>query len=89
MTFTAREISIGTAATPIGTATTKNTHELTLGNDYNKNIYIGGADVTVGEGYAISKSQHATVRIANGDVLYAISDTAGSQLHVYDFQVDP
>jgi hypothetical protein len=89
MTFTAREISIGTAATPIGTATAKNTHELTLGNDYNKNIYIGGADVTVGGGYAIPKAQHATVRIANGDILYAISDTEGSQLHVYDFQVDP
>lgn len=89
MTFTAREISIGTAATPIGTATPKNTHELTLGNDYNKNIYIGGPDVTTGNGYSIPKSQHVSVKIANGDILYGISDTAGSQLHVYDFQVDP
>lgn len=89
MTFTAREISIGTAATPIGTATPKNTHELTLGNDYNKAIYIGGADVTVGGGYSIPKTQHVTVKIGNGDVLYAISDTAGSDLHVYDFQLDP
>jgi hypothetical protein len=89
MTFTAREISIGTAATPIGTATAKNTHELTLGNDYNKNIYIGGADVTVGGGYSIPKTEHVTLKIANGDILYGISDTAGSELHVYDFQVDP
>lgn len=89
MTFSAREISIGTAATPIGTATEKNTHELTLGNDYNKNVYIGGADVTTGNGYSIPKSQHVSVKIANGDILYGISDTEGSQLHVYDFQVDP
>lgn len=89
MTFTAREISIGTAATPIGTATPKNTHELTLGNDYNKNIYIGGPDVTVGAGYSIPKTEHVTVKIANGDILYGISDTANSELHVYDFQVDP
>lgn len=89
MTFTAREVIIGTTATAIGTATPKNTHELTLGNDYNKNIYIGGADVTTGGGYSIPKSQHVTVKIGNGDILYAISDTAGSQLHVYDFQLDP
>ena len=89
MTFTAREISIGTAATPIGTATSKNTHELTLGNDYNKTIYVGGADVAVGGGYSIPKSEHVTLKIANGDILYGISDTAGSGLHVFDFQVDP
>ena len=89
MTFIAREVSIGTAATPIGTATPKNTHELTLGNDYNKNIYIGASDVTVGTGYGVSKSDHVTFKIANGDILYAISDAAGSDIHVYDFQVDP
>jgi hypothetical protein len=89
MTFLAREISIGTAATPIGTATAKNTHELTLGNDYNKTIYVGGADVAVGSGYAVPKDQHITLRISNGDILYGISDAAGSDLHVFDFQVDP
>lgn len=89
MTFLAREISIGTAATPIGTATAKNTHELTLGNDYNKTIYVGGEDVVVGSGYAVPKNEHITLRISDGDILYGISDTAGSDLHVFDFQVDP
>lgn len=89
MTFTAREIVIGTTATAIGTATAKNTHQLTLGNDYNKTIYVGGADVAVGAGYAIPKGAVVTLSIANGDVLFGISDTAGSNLHVYDFQVDP
>jgi hypothetical protein len=89
MTFTAREVTIGTVAVAIGTATPKNTHELTLGNDYNKSIYVGAADVTVGGGYAISKNNVVKLLIADGDILYAISDAAGSNLHVYDFQLDP
>lgn len=89
MTFTAQEISIGTAATPIGTATAKNTHEITLGNDYNKVIYVGGADVASGGGYSIPKNVPVTLKIANGDILYAITNTGTSDLHVFDFQVDP
>jgi hypothetical protein len=89
MTFTAREVTIGTVAVAIGTATPKNTHELTLGNDYNKSIYVGAADVAVGAGYAVSKANVVKLRIADGDILYAISDAAGSNLHIYDFQVDP
>lgn len=89
MTFRAAEVTIGTAAVAIATATAKNTHEITIGNDYNKDIYIGGADVTVGGGYAVPKTENITVRIANGDIVYAISSTAGSNIHLYDFQVDP
>lgn len=89
MTFTAREISVGTVATAIGTATAKNTHELTIGNDYNKTIYVGGADVTVGGGYSVPKATVVKLNIADGDIIYAISDTAGANLHVFDFQVDP
>lgn len=89
MTFRAAEVTIGTAAVAIATATAKNTHEITIGNDYNKDIYIGGVDVTVGGGYAVPKTEHITVKIANGDILYAISSTAGSNIHLYDFQVDP
>lgn len=89
MTFTAREITIGTAAVAIATATPKNTHEVTLGNDYNHDIYVGGAAVTVGDGYQVPKTEHRTVKIANGDILYAVSTIGTAQLHVYDFQVDP
>ena len=89
MTFIAREISIGTAATPIGTATAKNTHELTLGNDYNKTIYVGGADVASGSGFSVHKNVPVVIKIANGDVLYAVTDTGTADLHVFDFQVDP
>ena len=87
MTFTAREVTIGTVAVAIGTAEPKITHELTIGNDYNKSIYVGGPDVTVGGGYSISKNNVVVLRISNGDVLYAISDAAGSNLHIFDYQV--
>ena len=89
MTFLAREISIGTAATPVGTATAKNTHELTLGNDYNKTIYVGGADVAVSQGFSVQKNVPVTIKISNGDILYAVTNTGTSDLHVFDFQVDP
>jgi hypothetical protein len=89
MSFRAVEVTIGTAAIAIATATEKNTHEITLGNDYNKVIYVGGAAVAIGGGYSIHKNVPVTLKIANGDILYAISSTASTDLHIYDFQVDP
>ena len=89
MTFTAREVTIGTVAVAIGTATPKNTHELTLGNDYNKSIYVGGADVSHGAGFSVPKNLVVKLLIADGDILYAISDAPGANLHIYDFQLDP
>lgn len=89
MTFRAVEVTIGTAAVAIATATAKNTHEVTLGNDYNHDIYVGGSAVIVGDGYLVPKTEHRTVKIANGDILYAISTSGTANLHIYDFQVDP
>jgi len=40
-------------------------------------------------GFEISKGAITTLKIGNGDVLYAISDAADTVLDVYDFQVDP
>ena len=87
MTFSAREVAVGTTATPIGTAAPNITHELTIGNDYNKTIYLGGPDVAIGGGYSVPKNVSVVLRISNGDVLYAISDAADSNLHIFDYQV--
>lgn len=89
MTFRAVELNAGTAALAIATATAKNTHEISIDNSYNHDLYIGGSAVTVGNGYAIAKGGAATVKIANGDILYAISAQATAPFHLYDFQVDP
>lgn len=89
MTFTSRHMTIGTAAVAIGTATAKNTHELTIESNDNKTVYIGDASVAVAGGFEIVKNAVVPVKIANGDILYAISDSADAVISIYDFQVDP
>jgi hypothetical protein len=89
MTFRAAEVTIGTAAIAVATATPKNTHEITIGNDYNHDLYVGGSAVAVGSGFAVPKGGQTVVKIANGDVLYVVSAQATAAFHLYDFQVDP
>ena len=89
MTFRAQQYSIGTAAAAIATATAKNTHEISMELGANKNIWVGGSAVTSITGFEIIKGGVTTLKIGNGDVLYAISDAADTVLDVYDFQVDP
>ena len=89
MTFRADEINAGTVAIAIATATAKNTHEITIDNAYNHDLYIGGSAVAIGDGFSIPKGSVQTVKIANGDILYAISAQATAPFHIYDFQVDP
>ena len=89
MTFRAEQYSIGTAASAIATATAKNIHEISMELGANKNIWVGGAAVTSTTGFEIIKGGVTTLKIGNGDVLYAISDVLDTVLDVYDFQVDP
>ena len=89
MTFQARAYIVGTAAVSIGTASAKNTHELTIYNDSNKSIFLGASDVTTSNGFHIPATSFREVKIANGDVLYAVSIDVDGEAHVFDFQVDP
>ena len=89
MTFTSRHITVGTTVVAIATATAKNTHELTIESNDNHTIYIGASDVTAGAGFEIVKNAVVPVKIANGDILYAIGDDVAAVISVYDFQVDP
>jgi ATP-dependent protease HslVU (ClpYQ) peptidase subunit len=89
MTFTSRHITIGTAAVAIGTATLKNTHELTIESNDNKTVYVGDESVTVGGGFEIVKNAVVPIKIANGDILWAVSGSSDAVISVFDFQVDP
>jgi hypothetical protein len=89
MTFSSRHITIGTAAVAIGTATPKNTHELTIESNDNKTVYIGDEAVAIGGGFEVVKNAVVIVKIANGDILYGISSSSDAVISVYDFQVDP
>lgn len=87
--FLARTLSIGTVAVPIGTAAPGHTHELSLINHDNAEIYIGGSAIVAGEGFHIHKGEGAfTAKITDGDVLYAIASATNTDLHIYDFTVD-
>ena len=89
MTFRTQQYSIGTAAEAIATASAKNIHEILMELAANKNVWVGGAAVTTSTGFEIAKGGVTTLKIGDGDVLYAIADVAATTLDVFDFQVDP
>lgn len=88
--FGTRHYAVGTA-TPvaIGTALPDIVHEMTLFNNSNAEIYIGGTAVDTVDGFNLPKNTMAiTVKITDGDILYAIAGAANAVLEVYDFQVN-
>ncbi len=89
MTFRATHLTIGTAAVAVATATAKNTHEITIEPDANKSIWLGNETVSTAIGFEIAKNTVTVLKIANGDVLYAVSNVADAIMDIYDFQVDP
>lgn len=89
MTYTVRVITVGTATVALGTATPKNIHEFTVYNDSARSLFVGGSAVTVNDGFHIPANQSQTIKIANGDIVYAISANVDAEAHIYDFQVDP
>jgi hypothetical protein len=88
--FGTRHYAVGTA-TPvaIGTALPNIVHEITVFNNSNAEIYIGGTAVDTIDGFNLPKKTVAlTFKITNGDVLYAIAGAADAVLEVYDYQVN-
>lgn len=73
----------------IGTALPDIVHELTLFNNFNAEIFIGGTAVDTVDGFNIPKKTMAlTFKITDGDILYAIAGAADAVLEVYDYQVN-
>lgn len=88
--FSTRHYAVGTA-TPvaIGTAFPDIVHEITLFNNSNAEIYVGGSAVDTVDGFNLPKNTMAiTVKITDGDVLYAIAGGLSAVLEVYDYQVN-
>lgn len=88
--FGTRHYAVGTA-TPvaIGTALPHIVHEITVFNNSNAEIFIGGTAVDTVDGFNLPKKTVAlTFKITNGDVLYAIAGAADAVLEVYDYQVN-
>jgi hypothetical protein len=88
--FATRHYAVGTAApVAIGTALPDIVHEITVYNNSNHEIYIGGTAVNTVDGFNIPKNTMAlTFKITDGDILFAIAGSTGAVLEVYDYQVN-
>jgi hypothetical protein len=57
--------------------------QLHNGNKSNNHfVIIGGNNVTISNGYHLDSAESIQIPISSGDDLYAVSDPAGTELHV-------
>lgn len=81
--ISSRQITVGTAATPIGEGlVTGSEFHLYAEAGGNATIYVGGADVTVANGYILHKGLPITLRVPERIQLYAIASNAGEKVSV-------
>ena len=71
-------VTVGTAVTLINGATHNNwTHFRISNNDNTDTVYVGGANVTAGNGIPLLKQENFDLDLAPGNRIYAISTKAG------------
>ena len=81
--LSSRQVSIGTAATPLGEG-------LVAGSEFhlfctasgNQTVYLGGTAVTTATGFQLHKDVHVTIRVPERVQLYAVADNAGATVSV-------
>ena len=78
-----RQISVGTAATPIGEGlVTGSTFHLYASAGGNATIYVGGSDVTTSNGYILHKGLPIVLQVPERIQLYAVASNAGEIISV-------
>lgn len=84
MPITTTHYSIGTAASQIVAPNAMSQHVCIHNHEHsnNSNVYVGGSDVTVGNGIHAQSTLTSQITIGPGDALYAVADTADCELHV-------
>lgn len=82
--------TVGTAAVQIVPAAMNGQHVCIHNHEHsaNANVYIGGSDVTIGNGIHAMPTLTSQVTIGPGDSLWAVSDTANQELHVMVIKQD-
>lgn len=77
MTIHFSQVSVGTAATSLGISyqmeSTVSVHNM----DNTDRVYVGGAGVTISNGFAMDKGQIVQFTIPAGDQLFAVSTKSG------------
>ena len=78
-----RQITVGTAATSIGEGrVTGSTFHIYAEAGGNSTIYIGGASVTVSNGYILHKGLPVVIDVPERVQLYAVASQAGEKISV-------
>lgn len=81
--MSSRQISIGTAATALGEGMVAGSEfHLYCTASGNQTVFLGGADVTISNGFRLHKDTHITIRIPERVQLYAVADNAGALVSV-------
>jgi hypothetical protein len=75
MPFSVGQVSVGTAATIILVPTNSDKAEITIGTK-DKDVVLGGADVTMSTGYKLLSGTEVTLKLGRNDTLYGITDTS-------------
>lgn len=84
MSILTAHYQVGLTRVKIASADTNPQHVCIHNHEHssNANVYIGGVDVTVGNGIHAQPTLTSQITIGPGDDLWAVSDTAGQELHV-------
>jgi len=78
-----RQVTIGTAATPLGEGLVgSSTFHLYAEAGGSSTIYVGGANVTVNNGYILHKGLPITMLVPERVQLYAIATNPGDKVSV-------
>lgn len=84
MPITQNHYSVGTARIQIVPPDNMAQHCCIHNHEHsaNSNVFIGGPDVTVGNGIHAQATLTSQITIGPGDSLYAVADTEDCELHV-------
>lgn len=85
MPFSTNQVTIGTAATLIVGPTNSDKAEVTIVTK-GKDVFLGGANVTLSNGVNLQSGQTITVKIGRNDSLYGCVDTSTHTVSYYLYQ---
>lgn len=77
MTISTTRVSVGTAATSLGVSFQMEHTVLIQNLDNTDTVYLGNADVTTANGFALNKSELITITLPASDNLFAVSGKTG------------
>jgi hypothetical protein len=85
MSISTNQVTIGTAATLIASATNSDKCEITFISTAN-DVYIGKSDVTISNGLHLRSYVPITLKVGRDDAIYGITNTGTHTLSFWLYQ---